>query len=243
MKKIIAGVLIVILLAIAAIFIFVHEKLPEGGEFKAADELAREMLLAVNDSAWQQTGAVAWTFMGSHEHLWDRERHLAQVKWKGYEVLVDLSKIEGMAWKKGKALEGRKRQKIVEKAWKFWVNDSFWLNPVSKAFDEGTTRSLVRLKDGREGLMVSYSSGGDTPGDSYVWILGQDHLPVSWKMWVSILPVGGIEVPWNGWITTETGALVCALHDAAVDLKLENISTAASLSDLTGGADPFAPLF
>ena len=236
MKKVIGAILIVILLIIGIFYAVLNEKRPRGSDFAAADALAREMLQAVNDSAWQATGAVTWNFMGSHDHLWDRERHLAQVKWKDYEVLVDLTSLEGIVFENGARLEGKRKEKLVRKAWKHWVNDSFWLNPVSKAFDEGTTRSMVTLKDGREALMVSYSSGGDTPGDAYAWVLGDDGLPTSWKMWVSILPVGGIEVPWSNWITTETGVKICNLHDAAIDLKLEDVHTAFDLGGLTAGA-------
>ena len=181
--------------------------------------------------------------MGSHEHLWDRQRHLANVKWKKYEVFIDLNNRQGLAFKKGERIEGKEKEKLMKKAWKYWINDSFWLNPVSKVFDEGTERSLVDLKDGRSGLRVSYSSGGDTPGDTYVWILDEDHRPVSWKMWVSIIPIGGLEIPWNNWEIMATGVHICSLHDAAIDLKLANVKCGFRLEDIIDGEDPFSILF
>jgi hypothetical protein len=224
-------------------YFLLNEKLPVGTEMQKADELARDMLAAINDSAWQVTGAVEWNFMGQHEHLWDKDRHLARVRWKENEVFVDLSKVVGIAYKKGEQVTGKKGEKLVQKAWKHWVNDSFWLNPVSKAFDEGTTRSLVTLKDGSQGLMISYSSGGSTPGDSYVWLLDENDRPDAWKMWVSIIPIGGLEVPWDTWTTTTTGVEICTRHNSVMDLKLEGVKTAFALSELTGPEDPFAILF
>jgi hypothetical protein len=101
----------------------------------------------------------------------------------------------------------------------------------------------VTTKNGDEGLMVSYSSGGNTPGDSYVWLLDEDNLPYAWKMWVSIIPIGGLKIPWNGWIKTETGVMICAIHDTKlIDLKMEGVKTAFKLEDLTGGVDPFEVL-
>lgn len=243
MKRILGISLLLLIGIVVAGYFILDKKLPEGRDPAAADALARKMLEAVNDSAWQATGAVTWTFMGSNEHLWDRERNLARVHWNKYEVLIDLNKVEGVAWVNGERVEGKRKDKLVKKAWKYWVNDSFWLNPVSKLFDEGTTRYLVDLKYGRTGLMVTYSTGGNTPGDSYVWLLDENYRPVAWKMWVSIIPIGGLKVPWTRWTTTETGAVICTLHDSIIDLKLTDVHTAPTLRALTDGADPFAPLF
>jgi hypothetical protein len=49
--------------------------------------------------------------------------------------------------------------------------------------DEGTTRSLVKNEDKTNGLLVSYASGGVTPGDAYLWKLDANGLPQSYKMW------------------------------------------------------------
>lgn len=243
MKKILLGILVIIVLGGIVGFTSSNEKLPIGFDTNKADSLAQEMLLAVNDAAWQATTAVSWNFMGRHEHLWDKKRQFARVKWKKYEVIFDINKVKGFAYKNGEEITGEKGQELVTKAWKFWVNDSFWLNPVSKAFDDGTTRSIVNLKKGKQGLMVSYSSGGNTPGDSYVWLLDENNMPYAWKMWVSIIPIGGIKIPWNGWIETETSAMICNLHDTKIiDLKLEDVKTAFQLQDLTNGVDVFKKL-
>ena len=242
MKKILLIILGVLLIGGIAGYFILNEKRPEGTDPERADLVARHMLAAVNDSAWQATAAVEWTFMNSHHHLWDKDRHLARVRWKDHEVLLDINSITGTAMTKGETVTGKQAEKLVKKAYSFWANDSFWLNPVSKAFDSGTTRTMVNLKDGREGLMVSYASGGVTPGDAYVWLLDEQHRPTSWKMWVSIIPVGGIEVPWNNWMVTETGAVICNLHDSVIDLELTGIRTAFALEELTGGSDPFSVL-
>lgn len=242
MKKVLLSLLAIVILVSIFGFVRSNEKLPVGSEPAKADSLANEMLKAVNDAAWKATGAAKWNFMGRHEHIWDKNRNLALVKWKKFEVYVDNNQRKGIAFKNGEQITGEKADKLVQKAWEFWINDSFWLNPVSKAFDEGTTRTLVTTKRGHKGLMVSYSSGGSTPGDSYVWLLDENNLPYAWKMWVSIIPIGGIKVPWNGWITTETGAKICNLHDTKIiDLKLKDVHTAKDIIALEG-ADIFEPL-
>ena len=91
--------------------------------------------------------------------------------------------------------------------------------------------------------MVEYTSGGVTPGDAYVYILGEDGLPTSYLMWVQIIPVGGVEFSMEEWTTLYSGAkLPLAYPGAAFTLKLEDVKAAASLSDLGQKADLFQPL-
>ena len=60
--------------------------------------------------------------------------------------------------------------------------------------------------------MVSYDSGGVTPGDSYLWILDDTGLPTAYKMWVKIIPIGGINASWDNWMITESGAYLPTSH-------------------------------
>lgn len=211
------------------------------------DALARKMEAAVGREAWERTGAVAWTFGGRNEHLWDRARGLARVRFGEDEVLVDLGKQAGRAFQGGEELHGRRAGRLVEKAYAAWINDSFWLNPAVKAFDQGVSRSVVTLTGedaGKDGLLVSYESGGLTPGDAYLWILEPDGTPSAWRMWVSVIPVGGARASWEDWITLSTGARVATTHRMGpVTLRLTDVAGAATLAELVPGQDPFASLF
>lgn len=237
LKIVLGGFLGLLLLGFIAVQI-ASESLPEGQSGPEADALAKEMMNAVNKAAWDTTGAISWNFAGSNQHLWDRERHFAQVVFDKNRVLVDLSKRTGVAYVDGEQVHGSKADKLVDKAWKSWVNDSFWLNPVVKAFDDGTSRIIVPQEDGRQALMISYASGGATPGDSYLWLLDDNARPTAWKMWVQIIPIGGLEVPWQGWTTLSTGAVVAKDHGF---LQLTDIKAAASLEELVS-TDPFTEL-
>ena len=216
---------------------------PEGTPGPEAEALAHAMMAAIDHDAWEQTRAVRWSFRGNRHHLWDRDRQLARVQWNDVEVLVDLQTTTGRAWKNGKEVEGAKADKLVQKGYEAWVNDSFWLNPVSKAFDDGTERSLVSQDDGTRGLLVEYTSGGVTPGDAYLWLLGDDDLPVGWRMWTSNIPVGGARASWEGWTTLATGVKVSTRHKLAIGtLEIGEPQGAASLAELEPGDDPFSPL-
>ena len=47
-----------------------------------------------------------------------------------------------------------------------------------------------------------------TPGDAYLWEVGADGLPVAWRMWVQVLPIEGLRVTREDWVTLATGARV-----------------------------------
>ena len=232
-----------LVLALALAWAVADNPRPEGTAGPAADALAQRMMAAIDDEAWQRTGAVRWNFGGRQEHLWDRERQLARVRWNDSEVLLDLTTREGLAWQEGTAAEGAVADELLQQAWAHWCNDSFWLNPVSKLFDEGVRRSLVETNKGEEALLVEYTTGGVTPGDAYLWIPGEDGRPVSWRMWTQILPLGGIESSWEDWITLPTGAHIATRHEIfVVDLRLTEVAGAATLAELVAGDDPFAAL-
>ncbi|MEM1203668.1 MAG: hypothetical protein AAGN66_10605 [Acidobacteriota bacterium] len=206
-----------------------------------ADATAERMMAAVDVEAWQRTGAVTWDFGGRQQHLWDRQRQLSRVRWGDHEVLLDLTTRRGVARTGGEAVEGAAADELLEAAWSHWCNDSFWLNPIAKLFDDGTERGLV---DGEEGgLLVTYSSGGVTPGDAYLWQLGENDLPTAWRMWTQILPVDGVRASWDDWIDLDTGAKVATRHKTPLfELVLSDVRGAATLGELEPGDDPFAPL-
>lgn len=216
--------------------------LPEGRPGPEADALARRMIASVDGPAWNQTRAVRWVFAGKNRHLWDRGRNLAEVKWSEHRVLLRLSDRTGRAWHKGTERSGPEREAALKEAYAKWVNDAFWLNPVVKAFDDGTIREKLPDEDGQTRLLVRYQSGGLTPGDAYLWQL-QDDRPVAWRMWTSNLPVKGMRASWEGWQKLSTGAWVATRHETAIfDLELTEVEGFAVFPP-HDAPDPFAPLF
>jgi hypothetical protein len=207
------------------------------------DALARRMLAAVHADDWARTGAVRWTFFDGGRHLWDRTRSYDRYEKGDLRVLLDLNTRRGLAWRGGSALAGPALDAALDTGWKRWINDSFWLNPAVKAFDDGVTRAVVRGADGRDALLLRYRSGGVTPGDHYLWMFDADGRPRAWQMWVSVLPVPGLEATWEGWTRLSTGALVSTSHQMGpAHMTIRDVAGAETLAALELGADPFAPI-
>lgn len=238
------GVLLGLLVVLAAgAWLVWHHPMPatHPGD---ADALARRMTTAVNADAWARTGAVRWTFFDGAHHLWDRGRNLERYEKGDLRVWLDLTSRQGVAFRGATRLTGEARAKALETVWARWINDSFWLNPVVKCFDDGVSRALVRDDAGRDGVLLSYRSGGVTPGDRYLWLLDANDRPRAWRMWVSVIPIGGLEATWEGWTQLPTGAWVSTLHHMGpATMRLKDVAGAETLSALVPGEDPFAPLF
>jgi len=200
-----------LILGLFVFYLIKNESLPQGTDGPEADNLALEMMESLNKSAWDTTSEVSWTFKGIHHYEWNRTENSVLVKWDENEVLLNTINQTGVVIHPEKIREEGK-EKLIKQAFGYFNNDSFWLCAPFKAFDPGTERSLIIFKDGREGLKITYTSGGSTPGDSYVWILDDNHKPKSVKMWVSILPLGGMEFTWENYLTLKSGAMIAQDH-------------------------------
>jgi len=247
-KRFLLVVTALIALAVAAGAAYLysrHTPLPEGTAGPDADAMARAFEAAVDAEAWARTGAVRWVFRGTHRHLWDRQRGLIEVRWDDIRVLRSLDGRYRRAYRAGAEVVGDDAAKLIDTAYRRWANDSFWLNPLVKLFDDGVERSVVTLDDGERALLVRYGRGGVTPGDAYLWLGGgEDGRPRAVRMWVSVIPVGGVEASWERWLTLSTGARVATHHDiSGRKLELSEVEGATTLAALTGGDDPFTPLW
>lgn len=239
--KIIGLSILILIMAILAFSYFTSKPLPEGKKGIQAELLTDKIQEAINQKAWDSTTAVSFTFMGNHHYLWDKKSNLVQVQWSTKKVLFNNQTMEGIAYQDNKKLTGSDKTDAIKTANDYFNNDSFWLIAPFKLRDPGTSRSIV-MQDNKEALMVTYTSGGSTPGDSYVWILDENYVPSAWRMWVSIVPIGGFETSWEDYITFPSGLKIATIHGGLFDLKLENIKIGQSIEEINKGANPFIDL-
>ncbi|NNJ88462.1 MAG: hypothetical protein HKP53_03600 [Eudoraea sp.] len=206
--------LLFVLLAVGFIYFFKNEPLPQASPSIEADVLANKMLVALGHEAYKNTRYLEWSFRnGDHHYRWDKTMGYVDVRWDENEVHLNLNNTDkSEAVQEGISMDGDEKTDLVKKALSYFNNDSFWLVGPFKVFDEGTTRAIVTTEDGKKRLLVTYTQGGDTPGDSYLWLLDESGIPESFKMWVQILPLKGQEASWEGWHQQETGVLLPQLH-------------------------------
>jgi hypothetical protein len=182
-----------------------NEDIPTGETGKAADALAEQMLEALDYDKFQSTQEIQWTFRGKNTYHWRLQQHVVDVYWEDYKVTYyTKQKEKSTAFLNDQPLTDKAKRKAIDYAVANFNNDSFWLVAPFKVFDKGTSRTLVK-EDGKQKLLVQYTTGGTTPGDAYLWELDDNYLPVAFKMWVSIIPFDGVEATWTDWESTAAG--------------------------------------
>lgn len=201
------------LLLYGGLYLKYNEEIPFGVQGAKADSLAIKMMRSIDYEAFKKTKYIEWTFKKRHHFKWEKKENVCTVYWKEFKVDLDLNDYsKSKAFIHNFRVEGNQAQGLINKAIRYFNNDSFWLVAPFKVFDADTERRLVTLDSGEEALLVTYISGGSTPGDSYLWLLDDSYRPKSFKMWTSILPIKGLEASWEDWITTESGAQLPTFH-------------------------------
>ncbi|MEP1093717.1 MAG: hypothetical protein ABJG78_01330 [Cyclobacteriaceae bacterium] len=182
------GLLLLGLVGLAAIgYVIIDKPVPNGTLGQDAEQLADEVLEALNKPGFDSLEYIEFTFRNTNRYKWDRSNNSVIANWEEQEVYLDLNR-------------PMDSYSLLEfKAYQNFINDSFWLIAPFKLRDEGVIRSTVVVGNGR-GLLVTYSSGGLTPGDSYLWVIDENGFPKSWKLWTSNIPIGGLELGWSGWV-------------------------------------------
>ncbi|MGB5646835.1 MAG: hypothetical protein WBM55_06905 [Muriicola sp.] len=214
LKRIIGFLVLLILVVVGTKYVFFNDPVPKGEYPEKADRLAQKMLDAINYEAYKNTRYLSWSYQGGrHQYRWDKAMGSVRVTWDENSVLVNLNDpSKSIIEESEKDISDTERKELIQKAVSYFNNDSFWLVAPFKVFDKGTERGLVPEEDGSMSLLVTYTKGGDTPGDTYLWKLNETGLPVSYKMWVQILPLNGLEASWEGWHKTESGVLLPQTH-------------------------------
>lgn len=227
--KIIGGIIIFFTLPSLLLFGFMYlkynEGLPEGKQGPEADLLASQMLEALNETAYLNTDYLEWTFKGRHHYKWYKSENTCEVYWDNFIVILDLENHDNSnVFVAEQEYNGVEKHDYIHKAEAYFNNDSFWLVAPYKVFDEDVERRLVKTEDKTDALLVTYISGGTTPGDSYLWHFDDSGKPKSYQMWVDIIPIDGLEATWEKWTITESGAQFPTFHKLLFfGLELSNI--------------------
>ncbi|WP_179317607.1 hypothetical protein [Winogradskyella undariae] len=228
--KIIGGIIVFFTLPTLLLFGFLYfkynEELPTGQQGAKADQLATQMLTALDETAYINTDYLEWTFKGRHHYKWYKSDNKCEVSWDQITVILDLKNHDNSkVFVAEQEYNGIEKHDYIHKAEGYFNNDSFWLVAPYKVFDTGVERRIVVTKNNKEALLVTYTSGGSTPGDSYLWHLDENNKPKSFQMWVDILPIKGLEATWENWTTTESGAQLPTFHKFLVlGIEMDNVT-------------------
>ncbi|CAM1344664.1 hypothetical protein [Tenacibaculum amylolyticum] len=234
MKKFfkVLGIILLALITVAVIFYFKNnEPLPKGEKGEKAEALAIKMMGAIHKEAYDNTELLEWSFRYQNFYKWYKQEGKVEVSWKKNKVILNTKAPE-----KSEIIDNPKNEtpnKLIEKATLLFNNDSFWLVAPFKVFDDGVERRLVKHND-KDALLVTYASGGSTPGDSYLWILDDTGFPTAFKMWTSIIPIGGVSATWEQWKETKAGIKLPTYHKVplfGLEIDMGDVKTSTPTAD------------
>lgn len=219
---------LIIFVSLFGFYTFYNEALPEGKQGAEADALAKDLLNALNYEAYKELHYIEWKFsrLGKeHSYQWDKKKGRCLVTIDSVSVnLNTLFPQKSEVIVNGKTYKGEKEKEFIDLAKARFNNDSFWLVAPYKLFDVGVERRLIEQKNGQDALLVTYTSGGNTPGDSYLWLLDNNKRPVAFQLWVKIIPIGGLKATWEDWTKTPKGAFFPKKHKIlALEIKISDL--------------------
>lgn len=190
---------------------------------KKADEIADRVIQATNANCWDQVTEVSWEF-GKRKHQWNRSENIHSIQKGNKRIQINLNNTnEGIYFIDSLEITGNKKSKALKKAYKWWANDSFWLNPFPKFYDKGVKRFSYLDNDGKTHLVIAYDNNGKT-GDLFDWKLDDDHLPTSWSLFVKIIPLKNYKVTWENWKGYPCGLKIASLHRSLLfNIRLKNV--------------------
>lgn len=231
--KWVAILLVILIVSMIVCVNVLSKKMPQAiaGD---GDALAESMFEALNKPAWDTLGYLQWTFQG-HEYAWDKKNNIANIQWGKNEVILDLDKLNGRAYTNNmEVVDQDKKAKLINRAWSFWCNDSFWMFAPFKVKDPGTSREVVSIEEEPEskGLKVTYDSGGVTPGDTYVWVLDDQNIPTGYYMYVEIIPVKGAYTSWIDWIEIGGAKFAIGHKNSLMSIEMQNVKGGNDVSTL-----------
>lgn len=232
------AILTLVALVVLYVALFVNESRPTVIENVDVNAKKAQIFKAVNKAAWDTLPYIKWNFADRHSFVWDKVKNDALITWEDYAVHLDPDQVTGLVFKGEEKLEGEEADKLVQDAWSYWCNDMFWLSAPYKIGDKGTKLSWAKDSDGEEGLLVTYDSGGVTPGDSYLWFFDEEGTPTGYKMWVKIIPVGGMYFSWDKWKDLEGGARVSTFHKGLMEINITDLAAGDEWKDLGYSASP-----
>jgi hypothetical protein len=65
-------------------------------------------------------------------------------------------------------------------------------------------------------------------------------VPEKYKMWVKIIPIGGVEATWEQWTKTKTGVSIATKHKLGpLTIVIDGLKTGYSLADIDAKSDLF----
>jgi hypothetical protein len=174
----------------------------------AAVRLADRVMQALGGrAAWDRTRHVSWNFFGMRRHYWDKWTGNVRIEHEDVVVLLNLDSRAGRVQQAAVEITDEEAlRQHLERAYAWWINDSYWMFMPYKLRDPGVRLTLgdtVELPDGRAAdmLVVTFAAVGLTPRNRYDVAIARDTgLVEQWSFYTDRDDASPrFVLPWSGW--------------------------------------------
>ncbi len=157
--------------------------------------------------AWNETRYITWRFFGGRLHVWDKWTGDIRFEQEDLTVLMNINSREGSAWRGAQELSNPDSlQAALERGYRSWINDAYWLVMPYKLKDSGVTlkyKGAEQSQDGRAAdvLTLTFAEVGVTPQNKYeVWVDRETNLVSQWAFYGKASDAEPRFIgPWNNW--------------------------------------------
>lgn len=163
-------------------------------------------------AAWDSTNYLAWDFFGRRRLIWDKLHQRARItaldSLQSYDIIVDLTTKKGLVKLNGEPQSHPDSLvKYLDRGYKMWVNDSYWLVMPFKLKDPGVKLHYLGEDSTQANIFsdvidLTFDSVGVTPQNRYaVWVGKKTRLVVQWAYFANAKDtVPAIINPWHQYL-------------------------------------------
>ncbi|PKV66987.1 hypothetical protein [Pontibacter ramchanderi] len=138
------------------------------------------------EKGWNDTRYLAWTFNKQYQ-VWDKHQNRFRWEQDSLVAIINTDTKDGKVYVAGQELQDlEEKQKLLERAYALWINNSYWLVMPFKLQDEGVTLRYVGEEQTLEGapadvLEMTFAQVGLTPQNKYkLWVDQEQGLITQW---------------------------------------------------------------
>lgn len=190
------------------------------------------------EKAWNDTRYLAWAFNNQYQ-VWDK--HQDRFRWEkdSLVAIIDTQTKDGKVYVAGQELQNpEEKQKLLERAYALWINNSYWLVMPFKLQDPGVTlkyKGEEATMDGARAdvLEMTFENVGLTPQNKYkLWVDKKEGLITQWAFYRNFNDAEPTFTRhWNDYHTYGSIKLAGNRSNPQSDFKLTHIAAPESVPD------------
>jgi len=160
------------------------------GSDEKAIEIADKVMEAMGGrKAWDRTRYIEWDFFGARKLIWDKKKGMVRINYhnEDQQAVINIHTRAGQVRKNGDLItQPDSLAKYLDRAYRTWINESYWLVMPYKLKDSGVTLKYLGEDTTRNGdpafkLQLTFDEVGVTPQNKYyVWVNRNSYLVTQW---------------------------------------------------------------